>query len=105
VFFFGEVDRSESSSGLFLLIGFITVKRSGMRGKSSVIRVCRYLLLPPIERKPRPSDALKEWRWGEKGSRTKCSCEIKELHTAIALSSQFKYHSVSLLILSVTFRL
>jgi hypothetical protein len=25
--------------GLFLLIGFITVKGSGMRGKSSVIRV------------------------------------------------------------------
>jgi hypothetical protein len=37
-----------------------------MRGKSLVIRVCRYLLLPPIERKPRPSDALEEWRWGEK---------------------------------------
>jgi hypothetical protein len=46
--------------GLFLLIGFITVKGSGMRGKSSVIRVRRYLLLPPIERKPRPSDALEQ---------------------------------------------
>jgi len=57
---------SESSLGLLLLIGFITVKRSGMRGKSSVIRVCRYPLLPPIERKPRPSDALEVWRWGEK---------------------------------------
>jgi hypothetical protein len=51
---------SESSLGLFLLIGFITVKGSGMRGKSSVIRVRRYLLLPPIERKPRPSDALEQ---------------------------------------------
>jgi hypothetical protein len=52
--------------GLLLLIDFITVKGSGMRRKSSVIRVCRYLLLPPIERKPGPSDALEEWRSGEK---------------------------------------
>jgi hypothetical protein len=56
--------------GLLLLIGFITVKGSGMRGKSSVIRVSRYLFLPPIERKPRPSDALRMALGGE-GSRTK----------------------------------
>jgi len=66
VFFLLRWIVSESSLGLLLLIGFITVKGSGMGGKSSVIRACRYLLLPPIERKPRPSDALEEWRWGEK---------------------------------------
>ena len=65
--------------GLLLLIVFITVNGSGMRGKSSVIPVCRYLLLPPIERKPGPSDALEEWRWGRRKSDEECSCEISEL--------------------------
>ena len=55
---------------------------------------------------PGPNAAVSPYqRGGRRKSDEECSCETTELYTAIALSSQIKYHSVWLLILSVTFRL